>query len=86
MNIYEESKQTVNFYADGWQSCLNASKKVVVDAFIALTSATHAASDATSVPVPESHEGHVSQGHVCAEFKLNGTSDSSRAGLEPKSP
>lgn len=31
INIYEESKKTVNVYADGWPACLNALCKTVAD-------------------------------------------------------
>lgn len=52
MNLKQKSHQTMNGYADGWQSQLNDLKKLKMESFFTLIFFTQAASDAPPVPVP----------------------------------
>lgn len=70
INIYKESKQTVNVYADGRQSRLNALKKVEEEAFVTPTFVVQAVSDAPPVLVPDSRESNGSQGHTLPSLTL----------------
>lgn len=50
-DIYGESQQTVNIYADGWRSRLSALRKMLEETFVTTTSIVQAALDALPVSV-----------------------------------